>query len=69
MSDILTLVVQNPAYKTLNTANDKVVFARGFEAGYETATVQQDKKLRAYAAFINSSITRAELDEVLNEAE
>lgn len=67
MNDIFSLIVRNPAYKTLNTANDKVIFTCGFEAGYQTATVRQDKKLKAYAAFINGSITRAELDTILGE--
>ena len=39
----------------------------GFKHGFEAAINLQDKKLMAYAAFINGSITRAELDEVLKD--
>lgn len=61
------LVVQSSYYKSLNTINDKAVFTFGFEAGFMLATSLQDKKLHAYAAYVNGSITRSELDEALKD--
>lgn len=46
---------------------NRFAFDDGFKRGFEAAINLQDKKLKAYAAFVNGSITHAELDEVLND--
>lgn len=69
MNNILDLIVQDSYYKRLNNANDKAVFTRGFDAGFQAATIRQEKKLDAYAAFIAGNITRAELDEALKNGQ
>lgn len=51
------------------TVVNKYIFDEGFKRGFEAAINLQDKKLKAYAAYTNGNITRAELDEVLNNVD
>lgn len=46
---------------------NRTAFDTGFMTGFESAFDLQQKKLDAYAAYVNGSITRAQLDRVLND--
>lgn len=43
------------------------IFDDGFKWGFQAAISYHQKRLGAYAAYINGSITRSELDKVLSD--
>lgn len=61
-------LLDNHYGRTNYVMSNRFAFDEGFKFGFEAAINLQDKKLKAYADYIAGSITRGELDEVLNEA-
>lgn len=50
-----------------NSYKSSFTFDTGFRVGFYSAFQKQQKKLETYAAYVNGSITRSELDQIIGE--
>lgn len=68
LADIFTKALDSCIYRSNYVMANRHAFDDGFKHGFEAGVEYQQKKIGAYADYIAGSITRGELDEVLNEA-